>query len=185
MTALYLVRHATPDWSRTDISYTLPPGPPLTPQGEQEAAALGEFLREAGVRQVFYSPMERCRRTAELAAAALGLEPQADPGLGEWQPGEAEAVVRARFLPVWERLSANGHGAGPAALVTHGGPIAMMLAQLGLDANALAHYRKTFDRNNPLPPAGVWRATRTQPDGPWELHLVYMPETYRKKDFLV
>jgi len=185
LSALYLIRHATPDWSRTDISYTLPPGPPLTPQGEQEAAGLGEFLREAGVGQVLHSPMERCRRTAEIAAAVVGLAPQADPGLGEWQPGEAEAVVRARFWPVWERLTTNGHGAGPTALVTHGGPIAMMLAALGLDAQALAHYRKIFDRNNPLPPAGAWRAERTFPGGPWALHLVYMPEAYRKQDFVV
>jgi hypothetical protein len=59
-----------------------------------------------------------------------------------------------------------------------------MLADLGLDANALAHYRRTFDRNNPLPPAGVWRATRPAPGAPWELSLVYMPEAYRK-DWIV
>jgi len=185
LTALYLVRHATPDWKRLDLSYYKPPGPPLTPQGEEEAQALGEFLREAGVQQVLCSPMERCRRTAEIAAAVVGLAPQAEPGLGEWQPGEGEAAVRDRFWPVWERLLPNGHAAQPAALVTHGGPIAMMLAELGLAADALAHYRKTFDRNNPLPPAGVWRAARAAPCAPWELALVFMPETYRKNDFLV
>jgi drug/metabolite transporter (DMT)-like permease len=30
MPLIYLIRHATPDWSRTDIPYFTPPGPPLT-----------------------------------------------------------------------------------------------------------------------------------------------------------
>ena len=35
---VYLVRHATPDWSLKDIPYHLPPGPPLTSVGDKEAA---------------------------------------------------------------------------------------------------------------------------------------------------
>ena len=34
---LYLARHATPDWNMRDIRYDIPPGPPLVPQGEEEA----------------------------------------------------------------------------------------------------------------------------------------------------
>jgi probable phosphoglycerate mutase len=174
LTEIYLVRHASPDWNRVDLSYYVPPGPPLTPQGEQEAEGLAAFLRESGVRRFYTSPMERCRRTAEIAAAAVGVEPLEETGLSEWQPGESEAQVRERFLPLWQRLAANGHGAEPAALVTHGGPVAMMLADLGLDSAVLAHYRKLFDRNNPMPPASAWRAARAD-----------MPEAYRKKDFLI
>ena len=62
---IYLARHATPDWSRTDLPYHLLPGPPLVPQGEAEAAELGRFLREAGVSRLYTSPLERARRTAE------------------------------------------------------------------------------------------------------------------------
>jgi broad specificity phosphatase PhoE len=35
---IYFIRHATPDRRRTDLSYHTPPGPPLTAQGEHEAA---------------------------------------------------------------------------------------------------------------------------------------------------
>jgi broad specificity phosphatase PhoE len=186
LSAIYLIRHATPDWTRYDLPYHKVPGPPLTSQGESEAEDLGAFLRQAGVRRIYTSPLERCRRTAEIAGQVAGVEVSQALGLAEWQPGESEAQVRERFLPVWETVlaSGNGHGPEPTALVSHGGPIAMLLADLGLEANALAHYRKLFDRNNPLPPAGVWRATRPAPDVPWELSLVYMPEAY-KKDSLV
>ena len=56
---LYLARHATPDWNMRDIRYDIPPGPPLVPQGEAEAAQLGEFLRQAGVVQIYVSPLVR------------------------------------------------------------------------------------------------------------------------------
>ena len=181
MTSIYLVRHASPDWSRHDLPYHQLPGPPLTPQGEREAEDLGEYLREAGIRLVLTSPHERCRRTAEIAAGIAGLEVREATGLGEWQPGESEAQVRGRVMPILE-IAGSGNGDGPelTALVTHGGPIGMLLADLGLDANAMAHYRKVFDRNNPVPPAGVWQAVRPAPDAPWELNLVFMPEEARK-----
>ena len=41
---IYLIRHATPDWTRKDIPYHLPPGPPLIEQGLAEAQALAAFL---------------------------------------------------------------------------------------------------------------------------------------------
>jgi probable phosphoglycerate mutase len=181
---IYLVRHATPDWARIDIPYSQPPGPPLTPQGETEAAELGVFLQQAGVGQVYASPFDRTRRTAELAAAAAGIPVVLEPALTEWRPGETEADVRARLAPFWQRLIAGAPPA-PVALVTHGGPIAVLLADLGMDQAVLAHHRRLFDRNNPLPPAGVWQAVRPQPGGAWELTLAYMPEHYRKSDYLV
>ncbi len=185
---IFLVRHATPDWSRTDLSYHLPPGPPLTPQGEREAADLGEYLRGAGVRQLYTSPLERCLHTAQIAAKVVGVPVLEEAGLREWVPGESESEVRARIRPVWERVGGgetNGHQPEPAALITHGGPIALLLADLGMDANTLAQYRRIFDRNNPLPPAGVWRVARAAPGSLWELKLAYLPEAYRNKDWQV
>ena len=183
---IYLVRHATPDWARVDIPYSQPPGPPLTPQGEREAQDLGAYLKDAGVQRILASPFDRCKRTAAIAAAAAGLLASEAPGLTEWRPGETEADVRKRLIPFWESVLADGHALGrPVALVTHGGPIALLLTDMGMEAAVLSHYRRLFDRNNPLPPAGVWRAARPAPDGPWELTLAYMPEHYRKNDFVV
>jgi hypothetical protein len=71
------------------------------------------------------------------------------------------------------------------ALVSHGGPIGTLLTELGLDPKRLAQYQATFDRRNPLPPAGAWRAVRPAPDGPWSLDLAFTPELSRAKTWLV
>ncbi len=62
----------------------------------------------------------------------------------------------------------------PAALITHGAPIGLLLKDLGLDEAAIALYRQQFDHSNPVPPAGVWKAVRAGGE-PWRLELVFMP----------
>lgn len=179
MSSIFLVRHATPDWSRTDIPYFTPPGPPLTAQGEAEAAELGAFLRDSGVKQILASPLERCHRTAQIAAESLAIPFTIDNGLTEWQPGDKEDEIKARLWPVWEQAQAFSAQTGPVALVTHGGPIAIWLSELGVDKLVIDHHKKLFDRNNPLPPAGVWQAERA--DERWSLSLAFVPEAYRAK----
>ncbi len=173
---VYLIRHATPDWSRTDLPYAVMPGPPLTPQGVDEAMQLGYFLREAGVAGVLTSPFERAIHTAQIAAGVVGMPVEPDEGLAEWRPGEDVASVRARCWPVWEQACALSLQAGPVALITHGGPISFLLEELGLAKNVLEQHKRRFDRNNPLPPAGVWKATLPAPDAAWDLQLVFVPE---------
>ena len=182
---IYLIRHATPDWSRTDLVYHLPPGPPLTAQGETEAAKLGDFLQDMRVARIFASPLERCLRTAEIAAAAVALTPVEDTRLAEWRPDEKTPEVRARLWPAWEQASELCLDAGPVALVTHGGPIGLLLTELGLDQKQLAHYKATFDRSNPVPPAGAWRAVRATPHAPWSLELAFTPAAHRARAWLV
>jgi broad specificity phosphatase PhoE len=182
---IYLIRHATPDWSRTDLVYHLPPGPPLTAQGEAEAAKLGDFLRDMGVGHIFTSPLARCLRTAEIAAAPVGLTPQEDTRLAEWRPDEKASDVRARLWPAWVHAGELCLNAGAVAMVTHGGPIGLLLTELGLDHKLLAHYQSTFDRRNPVPPAGAWRAVRTSPDAPWSLELAFTPEAHQARAWFV
>jgi broad specificity phosphatase PhoE len=177
MSFIYLIRHATPDWSRTDIPYFTPPGPPLTAQGEAEAGELGEFLKQAGVQWLSASPLERCRRTAEIAGQVLAVPFTIDNGLTEWKPGDKEEEIKARLWPVWEQAEAYSAQIGPLALITHGGPIATLLGVLGVDKLVIDHHKKLFDRNNPLPPAGAWRAERV--NGSWSLSLAFVPEAYR------
>jgi broad specificity phosphatase PhoE len=178
--SLYLVRHATPDWSRTDIPYHLPPGPPLTPQGEREAVQLGEFLRDMGVHRFLHSPLERCVRTAVLAAEVAGASLQLDQRLAEIRPEEKPADVLARVWPVWVEAGQACLSGEPLVLITHGGPISLLLAELGLSTKVLAHYQAKFDRRNPLPPAGVWRALRPTPAADWSLDLAFTPQAEQK-----
>ncbi len=177
---LYLVRHATPDWSRTDIPYHLPPGPPLTPLGEREAAQLGEFLRDMGARQFVHSPLERCARTAEIAAEVAGATLTLDTRLAEIRPEEKPADVLARVWAVWVEAGQACLDGEPRVLVTHGGPVGFLLTELGLPAKDLAHYQNKFDRRNPVPPAGAWRAIRPTPEGPWSLDLAFTPSVEQK-----
>ena len=173
---VYLIRHATPDWNRTDLPYAVLPGPPLTPQGVDEAMQLGYFLREAAVAQIFASPFERAAHTARIAAGVAGARVEQDDGLTEWRPDEKADAIRTRILPVWERARDFSLQSGPVALITHGGPISVLLEGLGLAKDVLEQHKRRFDRNNPLPPAGVWKATLPAPDAAWDLQLAFVPE---------
>jgi probable phosphoglycerate mutase len=180
MTAtIYLVRHATPDWSRTEIRYDIPPGPPLTAQGEAEATRLGEFLREVQVCKLFASPLERALRTAEIAGEITGKPVELIDSIAEWQRGESEADVLARFTSFWASACDEGDHDGPIAVVTHGGPIRLMLDHLKLERAEIDFYRKQFDRDNPIPPAGAWSILRTSRQTPWQITLAFAPQPYR------
>jgi len=175
MEQVFLVRHATPDWSRRDSSYHIPPGPPLTLVGQKEAQELGIFLNFYGVRWLWTSPLERCERTARIAAAACLAAVAVVDTLAEWRPGENSQAVLERVQPVFEQARLASQDSAPVALVTHGGPISALLLALGMDEHELAH-RKIYDYANPVPPAGAWLATREHSHVPWELELAFMPE---------
>jgi broad specificity phosphatase PhoE len=171
---VYLVRHATPDLSRTELVYHLPPGPPLTGLGEAQAAELGRFLRRRGVRGIWSSPLERARRTADLAALVCGAEVVIDARLIEMQPGETHADVHARAEPAWDVvLEASAHG--PQALVAHGGVITALLLALGVASETLADLGRRFDSGNPVPPAGAWVVRVPGATGLPSARLVFIP----------
>jgi broad specificity phosphatase PhoE len=172
---VFLIRHATPDWSRADIPYDVPPGPPLTLQGEEEAMQLGQFLREAGVTQIYARPLVRAWHTAQIAATVSGAPAQQSESLAEWRNKEEVSSIRARFWPIWEEVSALSQHSGPIALITHGGPIAFLLEELGLPSDVVEQHKRQFDRRNPLPPAGAWRAMRLNGNPNWDLTLAFTP----------
>ena len=99
---IYLARHGETAWSvsgqhtgRTDL--------PLTAQGEQNARRLGECLAGLQLAWVVTSPLERARRTCELAA--FGAVASIDPDLVEWDYGAYEGKTPAeirRERPGWE-----------------------------------------------------------------------------------
>jgi 2,3-bisphosphoglycerate-dependent phosphoglycerate mutase len=172
---VYLIRHASPDWSRTDIPYDIPPGPPLTSKGHQEAQALGVFLKNAGLKKLYYSPLERSAHTAQIAATVAGVPVVEQSELAEWRKGETEPEIQARFWPLLEASLEESALVGPLGLVTHGGPVAYLLKQLGIEPARLEKYRQMFDHTNPLPPAGVWAVQRNSSQEGWDLQLVFTP----------
>jgi broad specificity phosphatase PhoE len=98
---LWLIRHGETVWSlsgahtgRTDLR--------LTPEGERKAAALGPYLAGHDFKLVLTSPMQRARRTCELAG--LGAAASIDPNLSEWNYGDYEGLSTAdiqRTRPGW------------------------------------------------------------------------------------
>lgn len=177
MTTVYLARHATPDWSIRDIPYHLPPGPPLIPQGYEEAEKLGYFFKEKGVKKLFASPLLRCQTTAQIAAQVCGATIETIEEIREWQPEEDRIQVIARMRPVFEKISQLDSAYGPAAMVSHGGPISLLLTALGMDETQLES-QLVFDHKNPVPPAGSWEVTGPGMGGTWQMNLVFEPAKF-------
>jgi len=89
---LILLRHGETEWSRagrhtgrTDI--------PLTPRGEQAAAALAPLLAGRDYTAVLTSPARRAVRTAELALGPAASAARPDQDLWEWDYGGYEGMT--------------------------------------------------------------------------------------------
>jgi broad specificity phosphatase PhoE len=177
---VFLVRHATPDLTRTDLVYFLPPGPPLTTAGELEASELGLFLRRRGVRWIWTSPLERAARTAELAASVCAAQVIEDARLIEMRPDESHDDVRARAGPVWDVAVGRAVVHGPQALVAHGGVITALLLAVGLAPRFLERVGRHFDSGNPVPPGGAWEVNRSDGDRSWAARLAFLPGADRR-----
>jgi len=149
----------------------------LTSKGEKEAQALAEFLKPEGVVKLYYSPFERGSQTAKIVAAANGIPAIEETGLAEWREvDEPELRVRQRTRMVFERAARESAELGPIGLVSHGGPIALLLLELGIIQDELAPYRRMFDTTNPLPPAGAWKLEKALGDDRWTFQLAFTPK---------
>lgn len=83
---LWLIRHGQTEWSR-DGKHTGRTDIPLTGKGEREACALAPWLADLNPALVLSSPLERARRTAELAGLTVDA---IDDDLAEWDYGDYE-----------------------------------------------------------------------------------------------
>ncbi len=96
---LVLIRHGETEWSvtgqhtgRTDL--------PLTERGRAEAQAIAEAVASFDFAHTYASPLQRAWTTALL----VGLSPERDDDLLEWDYGEYEGLTTAgtrETIPGW------------------------------------------------------------------------------------
>ena len=115
---IYLARHGETAWSLTG-QHTGLTDLPLTERGERNASRLEQRLKGLRFAKVFTSPLQRARRTCELAG--FGAVAEIDRDLLEWDYGEYEgrrtAEIRAG-RPDWQLFRDGCPGGESPAQVT-------------------------------------------------------------------
>jgi probable phosphoglycerate mutase len=114
---VWMARHGETAWSlsgqhtgRTDL--------PLTERGERNARRLGQRLQGRSFVRVFSSPLQRARRTCELAG--FGSAAAIDPDLTEWDYGAYEGKRSVEIhaeRPGWDLFRDGCPGGEDAAAV--------------------------------------------------------------------
>jgi probable phosphoglycerate mutase len=148
----FFLRHGETDWNREhrlqgniDV--------PLNATGLAQAEAAAARFAGAGVVSIVASPLSRARRTAEIAAAAIGLPVEFEPDLAECRLGVREGTPDDGFLDRWRAGRESPEGGesfaafcaraqagivralarpGPVLIVAHGGVFAALRAGIGL-----------------------------------------------------
>ncbi|HTI32467.1 MAG TPA: histidine phosphatase family protein [Miltoncostaea sp.] len=139
---LMLMRHGIAEDAGPDTGYRDEPRA-LTDEGRARMAQAAEGLRALGVEAslVLTSPLVRCRQTADIVAAALGVAPVEDPRL---RPGmELEDLADALSLhPGADPVLVCGHNPDLPHVVadlTGGGTVDFRKGSLAvLDVEAVA-----------------------------------------------
>jgi probable phosphoglycerate mutase len=83
--------------------------PPLAPEGEAEAEAVGRRLEDAGIQAIYVTTMQRTVQTAAPLARRTGLVPMVEPDLREVHLGEWEGGL-------YRKMVAEGHPAAVQAM---------------------------------------------------------------------
>ena len=99
---IFLIRHGETAWSLSG-QHTGSTDIPLTERGERQARRLGERLGAIRFEAVLTSPLQRARRTCELAGLAEGA--RIETGLQEWNYGDYEGLTSREIRahrPGWD-----------------------------------------------------------------------------------
>jgi probable phosphoglycerate mutase len=99
---VFLARHGETAWTVTR-QHTGLTDIPLTERGERDAGLLGGRLKGTPFAKVFTSPLQRAKRTCELAG--FGGVAEVDPDLVEWDYGDFEGKTTADIRaarPGWQ-----------------------------------------------------------------------------------
>lgn len=137
---IYLARHGETEWSLSG-QHTGATDIPLTQNGERNARNLGERLRGTPFAKVLTSPLQRARRTCELAG--FGAHAEVDPDLVEWNYGDYEGKRTAdirKERPDWF-LFRDGcpGGESPDAIAARADRVVARLRALNTDVIVFSH----------------------------------------------
>lgn len=89
---LYFVRHGESEANTTGLFSNRPPGAALTAAGREQAESLAVRLHDAGITQIYSSPLLRARQTAEILSAALNAPVEVTDALREYDMGIYEGT---------------------------------------------------------------------------------------------
>lgn len=90
-TQIFLIRHGETAWSLSG-QHTGRKDVPLTANGERQASELRERLANVAFDHVYTSPLQRARRTCELAGYSAVA--RVDSDVQEWDYGDDEGLTR-------------------------------------------------------------------------------------------
>jgi broad specificity phosphatase PhoE len=97
-TQVLLMRHADVE-NPNRVLYGHLPGFNLSALGRAQAAAVGQSLRDRGIKRIVYSPLDRARETAEIVNARLAAPV---PMIPEPALREAEFGRYLQGVPYWQ-----------------------------------------------------------------------------------
>ncbi len=109
MNSVVLLRHGETEWSRAH-KHTGRADIPLTARGEDQARMLAKGLAGRTFAAAYVSPLQRARRTAELAGFS---SPNIDGDLVEWDYGAYEQLLTAEIeqsRPGWNLWQDGAEG---------------------------------------------------------------------------
>ena len=156
MTTILLVRHGETDWNlqRRVQGHS---DTPLNDTGRAQATVLADELATESIDAVYSSDLMRAHETARIVADARGLDVTAIPELrerhfgtwegltdveifsrfpeateGPWGDGETKDMMETRVTDALHRI-AEAHPGGQVLVVTHGGPVRVVLARCGVN----------------------------------------------------
>lgn len=178
-TQFWFLRHGETDWNaqglsqgRTDIA--------LNQVGLAQARRAARTLAPLAIGTIVASPLIRARRTAEIAAEALGLAVEIDPDLQEVDFGEQEGLPMGDWYDDWIAGTYTPEGAetfaqltertvrgvnralarpGPVLVVAHGALFRALRLAAGLEANVRTPNALPLLMDPPEAGATAWRIT--------------------------
>ena len=105
MTSILLIRHGENDFVGKRLAGHLP-GVHLNEKGRKQAELVAGALKEAPIKAIYSSPLERAVETAEPLAAALNLPVTIHPGLTELDFGtwQGKTMRQMHRMKAWKTV---------------------------------------------------------------------------------